>query len=114
ELALFSQLAENSEILPTRLDQNSLRAFRLTENSGDRLNAAPEKEARRWQRRHIGSAWREERPAIDEGTLAHGVKDHIIAIQAGHKFLAAIVNDVVGPERSNKFNVRRSTGSAGH
>jgi hypothetical protein len=45
------------------------------------------------------SAWREELPAPDEGTLAHGVKDHIIAIRAGHKVRAVIVNDVVGPER---------------
>jgi hypothetical protein len=63
------------------------------------------KEARRRQRRHIGSAGREERPATDEGTLDHGVKDHVKAIQAGHKVRAFIVNDVIGPERLDKCNV---------
>jgi len=113
ELSLVSQLAEVSKVLPTRPDQNSLCAFRVPENSDNRLYAAPEKKARRRQRRHIGSAGREERPEIDEGTLAHGVKDHIKAIQAGYEVLAAIVNDVVGPERLDKFYVRRSTGGAG-
>src|SRR5262249_20579866 len=113
ELPLVSQLAEVSEVLPARPDDNSFRAFCFSENSGNRLNAAPEKEVRRRQRRHIGSAWREERPATDEGTLAHGVKDHIVAIQAGHEVLAAIVNDVVGPKRLDKLHVRMSTGSAG-
>ena len=99
ELPLVSQLAEVSEVLPTWPDQYSLCAFLVPENSGNRLYAIPEKEARRRQRRHIGSAGREELPAADEGTLAHGVKDHIKAIQAGHEVLAAIVKDVVGPER---------------
>ena len=105
ELSFVSQLAEVSEVLPTRPDQYSICAFRITEYSGSQLYATPEKEARRRQRCHIGSAGREERPATDEGTLAHGVKDHIKAIQAGHEVLAAIVKDVVGPERLDKCNV---------
>src|SRR5262249_62324833 len=113
ELSLVSQLAEVSEVLPARPDDNSFRAFCFSENSGNRLNAAPEKEVRRRQGRHIGSAWREERPAIDEGTLAHGIKDHVVAIQAGHEVLAAIVNDVVGSKRLDKLHVRRSAGGAG-
>src|ERR1700724_2703908 len=112
ELSLVNQLAEVSEVLPTRPDHYSLCAFRVPENSGNRLYATPEKEARRRQRRHIGSAGHEERPATDEGTLAHGVKDHIKAIQAGHEVLAAIVNDMVGPERLDKCNVCGSTGGA--
>jgi hypothetical protein len=59
ELSLGSQLAEVSEVLPTRPDQYSICAFRVTEYSGNRLYATPEKEARRRQRRHIGSAGRE-------------------------------------------------------
>src|SRR3984893_7425442 len=110
ELSFVSQLAEGSEVLPTRPDQYSLCAFRVPENSGNRLYATPEKEARRRQRRHIGSAGHEELPATDEGTLAHGVKDHIKPIQAGHEVFAAIVNDVVSPERLDKCNVCGSTG----
>src|SRR5262249_8405648 len=49
ELSLVSQLAEVSEILPARPDDNSFCAFGVTENSSDRLNAAPEKEVRRRQ-----------------------------------------------------------------
>ena len=76
ELSFVSQLAEVSEVLPTRPDQYSLCAFRVPENSANRLYTTPEKEARRRQRR-IGSAGREERLATDEGTLTHGVKGHI-------------------------------------
>src|ERR1700724_4537209 len=47
ELSFVSQLAEVSEVLPTRPDQYSLCAFRVPENSGNRLYATPEKEARR-------------------------------------------------------------------
>jgi hypothetical protein len=45
ELSLGSQLAEVSEVLPTRPDQYSICAFRITEYSGNRLYATPEKEA---------------------------------------------------------------------
>jgi hypothetical protein len=68
------------------------------------IGPTPEKEARLRQRRHIGSSWREERPAIDEGTLAHGVKDHIKAIQVGQEVFAAIVNDVVIPVREGRVS----------
>ena len=37
ELSFVSQLAEVSEVLPTRPDQYSLCAFRVPENSGNRL-----------------------------------------------------------------------------
>ena len=104
--SLVSQLV--SKILPTRSNQNSRCAFRITEYSGNRLNAAPEKEARRKQRRHIASAWREERPATDEGRR----RSH--HSEAGHKVRAVIVNDVVGPERLDKFNVLSAKGGAGH
>ena len=43
ELSLVSQLAEVSEVLPTRPDQYSLSAFRVPENSGNQLYATPEK-----------------------------------------------------------------------
>jgi hypothetical protein len=45
ELSLVSQLAEVSEVLPTRPDQYSLCAFRVPENSGNRLDSTQEKEA---------------------------------------------------------------------
>jgi hypothetical protein len=42
ELSFVGQLAEVSEVLPIRPDQYSLCAFRVPENSGNRLDATPE------------------------------------------------------------------------
>jgi hypothetical protein len=55
------------------------------------------------------------RCSLDRAAEAHEASeagDHIKAIQAGHEVLAAIVNDVVGPERLDKCNVCGSTGGA--
>jgi hypothetical protein len=60
ELSFVSQLAEASEVLPTRPDQYSLCAFRVPENSGNRLYATQKRGSAR-QRRHIGSAGHKER-----------------------------------------------------